>query len=199
MKCLSLNNSLIHHGIKGQRWGVRRFQYKDMSYTPAGDERYNNRKPDGSIKAVNGSASKPVSQNNAKSNAGKKKYYRIVSDGDISLAEKRKLFGKKGSGNYEIRSNNKKVGKMIVDDYDDHRHIDWVGIDDKYKRKGYGQKALDLIISDGKAKGLKYIELDAAGLDPAARHIYEKKGFKAVDEIKKDDVWDTLLTMRKEL
>ena len=29
-----------HHGIKGQKWGVRRFQKKDGSLTPAGKERY---------------------------------------------------------------------------------------------------------------------------------------------------------------
>lgn len=32
---------LYHHGIKGQKWGVRRFQKKDGSLTPAGKERYN--------------------------------------------------------------------------------------------------------------------------------------------------------------
>lgn len=34
-------NSLSHHGIKGQKWGVRRFQNKDGSYTSAGRRRYN--------------------------------------------------------------------------------------------------------------------------------------------------------------
>lgn len=33
-------NELFHHGIKGQEWGVRRFQYKDGSVTPAGARRY---------------------------------------------------------------------------------------------------------------------------------------------------------------
>lgn len=33
-------NGLYHHGIKGQRWGVRRFQNKDGSYTRAGIKRY---------------------------------------------------------------------------------------------------------------------------------------------------------------
>lgn len=31
---------LIHHGIKGQKWGVRRFQNPDGSLTPAGRKRY---------------------------------------------------------------------------------------------------------------------------------------------------------------
>lgn len=32
---------LYHHGIKGQRWGVRRFQNKNGSLTNAGKKRYN--------------------------------------------------------------------------------------------------------------------------------------------------------------
>lgn len=31
---------LTHHGIKGQKWGVRRYQYADGSLTPAGKKRY---------------------------------------------------------------------------------------------------------------------------------------------------------------
>ena len=33
-------NELYHHGIKGQKWGVRRFQNEDGSLKPAGEGRY---------------------------------------------------------------------------------------------------------------------------------------------------------------
>lgn len=34
-----MENELRHHGVKGMKWGVRRYQNKDGSYTPAGRKR----------------------------------------------------------------------------------------------------------------------------------------------------------------
>lgn len=34
-----MNNELYHHGVKGQKWGVRRYQRKDGTYTNAGRKR----------------------------------------------------------------------------------------------------------------------------------------------------------------
>lgn len=39
---IRVNNELQHHGIKGQKWGVRRFQNSDGSLTNEGRRRYSN-------------------------------------------------------------------------------------------------------------------------------------------------------------
>ena len=40
LKCSSADNVLIHSGVKGMRWGVRRYQNEDGSLTEAGKKRY---------------------------------------------------------------------------------------------------------------------------------------------------------------
>lgn len=40
LKVVILVDELQHHGIKGQKWGVRRYQKSDGSLTPEGKKRY---------------------------------------------------------------------------------------------------------------------------------------------------------------
>ena len=34
-----MQNELYHHGIKGMKWGIRRYQNKDGSLTPQGKKK----------------------------------------------------------------------------------------------------------------------------------------------------------------
>ena len=126
---------------------------------------------------------------------GRKRYNQVIT------GNKTQLLGKTDSTSrsYDVTDKNQnKVGTVIVDDFGDHDHIDWLGIKEKERGKGYGQDALDTVINDCIKRGKKYVTLDAAGLDPSAIHIYEKKGFKAVNEIK-SDIWNDLAVMKKDL
>lgn len=64
------SSELYHHGIKGQKWGVRRFQNEDGSLTEAGEKRYGslensrqrNRYAKDSAKALNRQSARMTSQ-----------------------------------------------------------------------------------------------------------------------------------------
>lgn len=58
------NDYLVHHGIKGQRWGIRRFQKKDGTLTSAGKKRYKDSDKEQMKKTKEDSKpkTKPVSQ-----------------------------------------------------------------------------------------------------------------------------------------
>lgn len=68
---------LYHHGIKGQRWGVRRFQNKDGSYTAAGKKRY---------QATNGDITKKydIKKDGIYGEAGERFYNEVAQDPYVS-------------------------------------------------------------------------------------------------------------------
>ena len=53
---------LYHHGIKGMRWGIRRYQNKDGSLTPAGKKRQAKLEDNERAKAESKARRKPISK-----------------------------------------------------------------------------------------------------------------------------------------
>lgn len=71
-----MSEYIAHHGILGQKWGIRRYQNKDGSLTPAGQKRYN--KLQGELDQLGGKAKQPV-----------KKKLSDMSDEELLLANNR--------------------------------------------------------------------------------------------------------------
>lgn len=96
---------LEHHGIRGQKWGVRRFQNKDGSLKPAGEKRYGG---DSDVKSAKKSAK-------AEYKAAKKEYNKSFNKAYNTSANLLNHLTKKG---------NEKQDKTWGDTYDKLKVMD---------------------------------------------------------------------------
>lgn len=156
-----------HHGILGQKWGVRRYQNKDGSYTTEGANRYRT-----------GKISGPTAEQKAKMD----KYFKPGKDGKPSQAEKvasstkdiidntKKLtdkgFAKSKKSKEIARRQNEEISKMSDDEL--RRKINRMNLEKQYRDLSPKQ------VSKGQAVVRETLEVagSIAGITLAATKIY---------------------------
>lgn len=165
-----------HYGVKGMRWGVRRYQNKDGSLTEAGKRR--------------------AAEANAKSSIfGTAQKYSIQTRSGESISVEplpppstaRKIWdalmgtsnvemGTRGDANYTLSdSSGNKIGQLsLISKSADVAYIDWITVDEKHRGKGYATDVLNDLIGKARESGYSRIELNAL---KKPRPLYERLGF----------------------
>lgn len=143
-------NELYHHGIKGMKWGVRRFQTPDGSLTAAGKKRYadgNSGTINGSIPKLRGVTSGPIKGDTPKLRGvtsgpikGDTPKLRGVTSGPITGSKKRTSADAEESGIQKMKNKISSAGKKAADTMS--QKVKDIGSTEMGKR---GKAALDVL------------------------------------------------------
>lgn len=150
-------DELIHYGVKGQKWGVRRYESKDGRLTPAGKERY--RKQNGEYKSVGEydqdreRHEKEVAARRGVKYVRKTKKEREVEDAEEERKDKERR-GKEDAAYKRTEDKMKEIDKKLQSKHDLNSEK---GLDDYYKE--YDEEWFKILREERKKEGLEHFDL----------------------------------------
>lgn len=167
-------NELYHHGVKGQKWGVRRYQNPDGTLTDEGRKRNN-------VKSIMKSMTKDDLYNLGYSRRD------LDHDTDYYMTD-----GKSVVNRIIVKEGKTPVSFLDLEQYDYSDGTKIVNAiigtrsGDKYRGKGYASKAvkegLDWYESNKDKMGYSDINWGARSTNKASQKLAEKHGFKKLDK-----------------
>lgn len=132
------NDELYHHGIKGQKWGIRRFQNEDGSLTEAGKARYEEvRKAYYDSWDRDDIAKKDMALSDERRRVG-----RLVNQDKNVIKAKKKYFSP--LSNFRSRNRSAKLFKQYMSATD--RAFDKYGAEYKEKAKKLGDEVIGITL-----------------------------------------------------
>lgn len=158
-----VDDELCHHGIRGMRWGIRRYQNKDGSLTPRGKKRYDAelkkvRAEEKVLKTRQATRAKIEKLEARKQAAAAEKDALDAADGK----KKRKLFGRKEKAEKEVK---KSVKDMT--DVELYEAINRARMEDTYRQlrpekvnkpNPFGQMLNDVVKPAATNAGRQFLE-----------------------------------------
>lgn len=149
---------LAHHGIKGMKWGVRRYRNYDGTLTDAGRKRYSLNRVDLVQRPLSNFPTAVLARKLSKKSAEHQ-----LNSFDYDIKDK--------EGN--------KLGHLyLYKESPSSLNINWIDIKQKHRGQKYAQEVLNGVIDEARKQGYKQITLEVPDEDDSALHIYKKLGFK---------------------